>query len=145
VFASGIWTLAILAGALIVAGGGNTLRLIPLYAIGVFTGFTWSQTGMVQHWRRTRLPRWKHRAVINGAGAVTTALATVIFLVTKFTDGAWVVVLAVPAFITLFVRIHRYYQHARQILGLGSIPDKPRPSPSSSSCRWSGCLGSRSA
>jgi amino acid transporter len=129
VFASGIWTLAILSGVLIVAVGGNTLRLIPLYAIGVFTGFTLSQTGLVQHWRRTRPPRWRRRAVINGAGAVTTAVATVIFLVTKFTAGAWVVVLAVPAFTTLFARIHRYYQQARQILGLGTIPGKPRTEP----------------
>jgi amino acid transporter len=129
VFASGIWALAILSGVLIVAVGGNTLRLIPLYAIGVFTGFTLSQTGLVVHWRRTRPPRWKHRAVINGAGAVTTAMATVIFLATKFTAGAWVVVLAVPAFITLFARVHRYYQQARQILGLDATPGKPRAEP----------------
>jgi amino acid transporter len=129
VFASGICILAILSGALIVAVDGNTLRLIPLYAIGVFTGFTLSQTGLVAHWRRTRPPRWRHRAVINGTGAVTTAVATLIFLVTKFTAGAWVVVLAVPAFIALFARIHRYYQQAGQLLGLGSIPGKPRVEP----------------
>jgi amino acid transporter len=125
VFASGIWTLAVMSGALLVAVGGDTLRLIPLYAIGVFTGFTLSQTGLVVHWRRTRPPRWWHRAVINGAGAVVTAMATAIFLVTKFTAGAWVVVLAVPAFIILFTRIHHYYQRAGQALGLDSIPDKP--------------------
>jgi hypothetical protein len=99
VFASGIWTLAILSGTLLVAVGGNTLTLIPLYAIGVFTGFTLSQGGLVVHWRRTRPPRWRYRASLNGLGAAVTAVAIVVFLATKFTEGAWVVVLALPAFI----------------------------------------------
>ncbi len=129
VFASGVWTLAVMSGVLLVVVGGNTLRLIPLYAIGVFTGFTLSQTGLVLHWRRTRPPRWQRRAVINGVGAVTTAVATVIFLGTKFTSGAWVVVIAIPAFILLFTRIHRYYERAGRALGLGSIPDKPLAEP----------------
>jgi amino acid transporter len=130
VFASGVWTLAVLSGVLLIAVDGNTLRLIPLFAIGVFTGFTLSQTGLVVHWRRTRPPRWRRRAAINGTGAVVTAVATIIFLGTKFTEGAWVVVLAVPAFIFLFRRIHRYYERAGQAIALGSIPDKPRPLPS---------------
>ena len=88
VFASGIWTLAILSGTLLVAVGGNTLTLIPLYAIGVFTGFTLSQGGLVVHWRRTRPPRWRYRASLNGLGAAVTAVATVVFLATKFTEGA---------------------------------------------------------
>jgi amino acid transporter len=129
VFASGVWTLAVLAGVMLVAVDGNTLRLIPLYAIGVFTGFTLSQTGLVVHWRQTRPPGWPRRAVINGTGAVVTAVATVIFLLTKFVEGAWVVVLAIPAFILLFSRIHRYYQQAGRALGLGSIPPKPMPAP----------------
>jgi amino acid transporter len=129
VFGSGIWALAIASGMLLIAVGGNTLTLIPLFAIGVFTGFTLSQTGLVVHWRRTRPPRWRHRAVINGIGAVTTAAATVIFLATKFTAGAWVVVLAVPALIVLFTRIHRYYQRAGHALGLGSIPGRPASEP----------------
>jgi hypothetical protein len=61
------------------------------------------------HWRRTRPPRWRYRASLNGLGAAVTAVATVVFLATKFTEGAWVVVLALPAFIMLFTRIHRYY------------------------------------
>jgi amino acid transporter len=79
VFASGIWTLAILSGALLVAVGGNTLALIPLYAIGVFTGFTLSQSGLVVHWRRTLPPRWRYRASLNGLGAAATGVATVVF------------------------------------------------------------------
>jgi amino acid transporter len=129
VFASGIWTLAILSGAMLIAVGGNTLRLIPLYAIGVFTGFTLSQTGLVVHWRRAHPPGWPRRALINGTGAVVTAVATLIFLATKFVEGAWVVVLAIPAFMLLFTRIHHYYQRAGQALGLGSIPPKPTAEP----------------
>jgi amino acid transporter len=129
VFASGIWTLAILSGALLVAVGGDTLALIPLYAIGVFTGFTLSQSGLVVHWRRTRPPRWHYRASLNGLGAAATAVATVVFLLTKFAEGAWVVVLAVPAFITVFVRIHHYYDAAGRALGLGEIPGKPEGRP----------------
>jgi len=67
----------------------------------VFTGFTLSQSGLVVHWRRTRPPCWRYRASLNGLGAATTALATVVFLLTNFTEGAWVVVLAVPAFIAV--------------------------------------------
>jgi len=130
VFASGIWSLAVLSGVLMIAVDGDTQRLIPLFAIGVFTGFTLSQTGLVVHWRRTRPPHWLHRAVINGTGAVITAVATIIFLGTKFTAGAWVVVIAVPAFMLLFSRIHRYYERAGRALGLGAIPGKPRPLPS---------------
>ena len=130
VFASGIWTLAILAGALLIAVDGNTLTLIPLYAIGVFTGFTLSQAGLVVHWRRNRPPGWSRRAVINGTGAVVTAVATVIFLITKFTEGAWVVVLTIPTFIAVFIWIHRYYGRAAVALGFGRVPAKPEAKPS---------------
>jgi hypothetical protein len=127
VFAAGIWALAIMAAGLLVAVGGNTQTLIPLFAIGVFTGFTLSQAGLVVHWRRTRPPRWQHRAIINGTGAAVTAVTTVVFLLTKFAQGAWVVVIAVPGFILLFTRIHRYYERAGQALGLGGIPPRPAP------------------
>jgi hypothetical protein len=113
------------SGALLIAVGGNTLTLIPLYAIGVFTGFTLSQAGLVIHWRRTRPPRWQQRAIVNGTGAVVTAVATMIFLISKFTEGAWVVVLAVPTFIFGFTRIHSYYRLAGKALGLSGVPGKP--------------------
>ena len=129
VFASGIWTLAILSAALLIAVDGSTLRLIPLFAIGVFTGFTLAQAGLVVHWWRSRQRGWQQRAAINGIGAVATAVATVVFLVTKFTEGAWVVVLAVPALIVLFTRIRRYYQRAGRALGRGAIPGPPQSKP----------------
>ncbi|HXX90304.1 MAG TPA: APC family permease [Acidimicrobiales bacterium] len=125
VFSNGIWALALMAAALLVAVAGNTDTLIPLFAIGVFTGFTLSQTGLVVHWRRTRPPHWRRRATVNGVGAVVTALATVVFLVSKFTEGAWVVVVAVPLFIFVFLRIHAYYERAAQELGIDVIPEPP--------------------
>jgi amino acid transporter len=129
VFATGIGALAVMSGALLVAVNGDTDKLIPLYAIGVFTGFTLSQTGLVVHWWRDRPARWWYRAIINGVGAATTGLATVIFLVSKFTSGAWVVVMAVPLFILLFLRVHAYYETARHSLGIGRVPPKPERRP----------------
>ena len=90
----------------------------------MFTGFTLSQTGLVVHWWRTRPPRWHRRAAVNGFGAVITALATVVFLISKFTEGAWVVVVAIPTFVFLFRRIHAYYGRA----GGSSASVRARPS-----------------
>jgi amino acid transporter len=129
VFAPGIWALAIFSAVLLIVVRGNVLTLIPLFAIGVFTGFTLSQSGLVVHWWRTRPPRWEFKAALNGLGAATTGVATVVFILTKFAEGAWVVVIAVPGFIFLFTRIHRYYRRVGQELGLGAIPGKPEVKP----------------
>ncbi len=125
VFANGIVVLAVLSGVLLVAVGGDTNSLIPMFAIGVFTGFTLAQAGLFVHWRRHRPPRWKRRAAINGFGACATALATVIFLVTKFEHGAWVVVVAVPSLVLLFTRIHLYYRRAGAMIGARGRPGHP--------------------
>jgi amino acid transporter len=125
IFGNGVWALSLFAGALLVVVGGNTNTLIPLFAIGVFIGFTLSQSGLVVHWYRSRDRGWKRRATINGVGAVVTASATVVFLLTKFVEGAWVVVVAVPAFIVLFNRIEKYYKSAGLELGIGVIPPPP--------------------
>jgi amino acid transporter len=125
VFGNGVWALAMFSGVLLVVVNGNTNTLIPLFAIGVFTGFTLSQAGLVIHWRRTRERMWVRRATINGIGAVVTASATIIFLLTKFVDGAWVVVVAVPLFIVLFNRVETYYGRAREELAIGVIPSLP--------------------
>jgi amino acid transporter len=127
VFNSGIWVLAALSAFLLIAVGGNTNELIPLFAIGVFTGFTLSQSGLVVHWWRERPARWRYRAIINGVGATVTGAATVIFLITKFTGGAWIVVVAVPTFMFLFVRIHAYYARTSLAIGIGEIPRAPMP------------------
>jgi hypothetical protein len=101
---------------------------MPLYAIGVFTGFTLSQIGLVRHWHQQKPRRWWARAGLNGTGAAMTAVATVIFLVTKFAGGAWVVVIAIPALILLFSRIAKYYNDVGAELGLGSVPGIPHVS-----------------
>ena len=109
-------------------GGRATQRLIPLFAIGVFTGFTLTQVGLVAHWYRERPPRWRQRAAVNALGALVTAASTIIFLASKFTSGAWVVLVAVAVFITLFRRIHRYYARVADLLGFSSLPPRPGPS-----------------
>ncbi len=125
VYRYGVVVLAVLAGALLVAVDANTNALIPLFAIGVFTGFTLAQVGLVRHWHRERPRRWWARAGLNGLGAAMTAVATVIFVVTKFTGGAWVVVIAVPALILLFSRIDAYYRDVATEIGLGTLPPTP--------------------
>ena len=126
-FGNGIFVLTIMAGALLIAVDGNTNTLIPLFAIGVFIGFTLSQAGLVVHWWRERPARWRRRAAINGFGAVITAIATIVFLVSKFTEGAWVVVIAIPAFIWLFLRIHAYYERSAKELRFDENPGLPEP------------------
>ncbi len=129
VFATGIWSLAVVAGVLLVAVSGNTYRLIPLFAIGVFTGFTLSQSGLVVHWWRTRPRYWWARAALNGLGAVVTAVTTVIFVLTKFLSGAWVVVIAIPLLILLFRRNRAYYDRVGAELAVGSTPPSPACKP----------------
>jgi amino acid transporter len=122
VYQYGIVTLALLASVLLLASGGDTNALIPLYAIGVFTGFTLSQSGLVRHWLRERPANWRPRVGLNALGAVITGLATITFVFSKFTDGAWVVVIAIPLVILLFRRIHRYYGRVGAALHLGQVP-----------------------
>jgi amino acid transporter len=122
VFGNGVWVLSVGSALLLVVVGGNTNTLIPLFAIGVFTGFTLSQSGLVIHWRRTRPPGWSRRAMINGVGALVTAAATVIFLFTKFVEGAWAVVVAIPLLILLFNRVEAYYTRAARELAIGIVP-----------------------
>ncbi len=126
----GVLALAVLAAVLLIAVNAVTGRLIPLYAIGVFIGFTISQTGLVRHWYGRRSPRWMLRAAVNGAGAVLTATAAAVFVATKFTSGAWVVVLTVPALMLLFSRIQNYYQAVGLELDLGRLPHRPLPTDS---------------
>jgi amino acid transporter len=126
----GVVALAVLAAILLIAVNAVTARLIPLYAIGVFTGFTISQAGLVRHWHSQHTRHWMPRAALNGAGAVLTATATVVFVATKFTSGAWLVVLAVPALMLLFSRIQNYYRMVGIELDLGDLPRRPLPAES---------------
>jgi amino acid transporter len=108
-FTTGIVALSVLSIVLLVIFEGSLDALIPLYAIGVFTSFTLSQAGMVVHWRRLRERGWQRSAVINGLGAVATAIVTVVIAVTKFAEGAWLVIVLIPILIALFWAIHRHY------------------------------------
>jgi len=126
----GVITLAVLAGGLLIVVNADTARLIPLYAIGVFIGFTISQTGMVRHWHGQRSPHWRLRAALNGTGAILTATAAAVFILSKFTSGAWVVVLTVPALMLLFSRIQSYYQAVGLELEQGQLPERPGPAKS---------------
>ncbi len=123
----GVGFLAVVAAALLIASRGNTQALIPLFAIGVFIGFTLSQTGMVRHWHAQRQPGWMRRAAINGLGAVLTFVVIIIELISKFTEGAWVVVLIIPLLIAAFVGVHRAYGRIGAVLGIGQIPPPPHP------------------
>jgi amino acid transporter len=126
VYRYGILALALLAALLLVAVNADTERLIPLFTIGVFIGFTISQVGLVRHWVTARPGRWRLRAALNGLGATLTALAVVVALLTKFTHGAWVVALAIPLLILLFWRIEGYYARVGSELRIGKTPPPPR-------------------
>ncbi|WP_405907229.1 APC family permease [Streptomyces sp. NBC_00828] len=126
VYRWGVVALALLAALLLTAVNADTHRMLPLFAIGVFIGFTISQTGLVRHWAKERPPGWLRRAVLNGFGAVLTSVACVVLLASKFLEGAWVVVLAIPLLMLLFARIQRYYAEVARELGLGEIPPPVR-------------------
>jgi amino acid transporter len=108
-FSNGIIVLAVVGIALVVGTKANLTSLVALYAIGVFTGFTMAGAGMVKHHRRQREAGWRYRQVINGFAAVLSAVVVLIFAVFKFTEGAWLVVVAGPLLYWLLVRLHRQY------------------------------------
>ncbi|MGH9038068.1 MAG: APC family permease, partial [Acidimicrobiia bacterium] len=124
VFSNGVLVLALAASGLLVAFGGVTTALIPLYAVGVFTSFTLSQTGMVRYHLRERLPGWQGRVAANGAGAITTGIVLAVVLISKFTIGAWIPVVVIPALILLFRGIHGHYVRVRERL---EVPPDWRP------------------
>ncbi|MFH8290660.1 APC family permease [Streptomyces sp. NPDC018059] len=121
----GVLTLAAVSAVLLVLSGGDTNTLVPLFAIGVFVGFTLAQTGMVVHWRRERGPRWRGKAVLNGFGALLTGVSAIVVTATKFHDGAWLVVVALPLLVAAFETVHRAYAVIGERLGLGRVPDCP--------------------
>jgi amino acid transporter len=116
VFSTGIVSLAVLATLVIVVVGADVHRLIPLYAVGVFASFTFSQSGMTVRHLRLREEGWRRGVVINAAGAVGSGLALLAILVAKFTHGAWVVAILVPLDVGLFLQIHRHYERAEAVL-----------------------------
>jgi amino acid transporter len=125
VFRYGVTVLAVAAGALLVVSRGDTQALVPLFAVGVFVGFTLSQVGMVRHWYRERSPGFRRRAVVNGVGAVLTLAATAIELVAKFTSGAWLVAVVIPLLVVMFWQVHRVYTRIGRLLEIGKVPTPP--------------------
>lgn len=142
VFSRGIVALAAIACLLIIVFQASVSALIPLYAIGVFLSFTLSQTGMALRWRKIgRLqadeelvergstlrhdPRWRAKMIINGFGAVCTAVVMMIFAVTKFFDGAWVVLVLIPLLVLMLAKIHGYYKHLANQLSLETYAAPP--------------------
>jgi len=131
VYSNGIISLSILTGILIVAFQGNSHTLIPLFAVGVFLAFTLSQAAMVVHWFFARQSFWQFKAAINGFGALVTLTALGIIAVSKFFDGAWIVIFIIPGLVYMFDRIHNHYTRVSQELTLRGKPESlkayPRP------------------
>ncbi|HNX94120.1 MAG TPA: APC family permease [Holophaga sp.] len=111
VFSNGIMILTVVAGFLVWLLKGNPDMLLPLYALGVFLGFTISQVGMVTHWAKLRElePHWHYKAAINGVGATASAIVMLDIAITKFSHGAWIVVVIIPIMVFTFMNIHRHY------------------------------------
>jgi amino acid transporter len=125
VFSNGIVILAGLAVLLIVVFQGQTQDLLPLYAIGVFISFTASQAGMVRRWLRLKEPGSWWRIWFSGVGALLTGTVLVTLAVTKFTDGAWIVVIVIPTLVALFVIVHRHYDTVAAQLSLEDVAPPP--------------------
>jgi len=142
VYSNGILTLAIIASALIIVFQASVTRLIPLYAIGVFLSFTLSQGGMARRWWRVGHLRpgqeivdpgstlkyesgWQYKMVINGFGAVCTAIVMVVFAYTKFKEGAWIILILIPFLVAIFFTIHRHYKDIAAHLSLDKFSGLP--------------------
>jgi len=125
VFSNGILILGTTAAVLLVIFGGSTHALIPLYAVGVFLSFTLSQASMVRRWLVRREPGWQWRWWLNAVGATTTGLVVAIITATKFTHGAWVVVLLIPLLVMLFMAIRRHYADVAGQLSLDGYGGPP--------------------
>lgn len=115
-FSAGILVLGVLASGLLILFKADTHRLIPLYAVGVFLSFTLSQSGMVVHWLRSQETGRRRSMIINGVGAVGTAIVVAIAASTKFTHGAWIVLLAIPILVAMCVQIGRHYRRVAEQL-----------------------------
>jgi len=125
VFSNGILILSGFAILLIVAFAGDTHALLPLYAIGVFISFTLSQSGMVRRWLRLREKGWRWRVWVNGVGAVVTGIVLLTLAVTKFSEGAWIVVLVIPLLVGVFVVMRSHYDEVAGELSLEGFEGPP--------------------
>ena len=120
VFSNAIIFLGLSASGLVLWFGGDVHSLIPLYTVGVFVGFTLCQAGMVVHWKRSRSNGYRWRMAVNAFGAVTTTVVLVVVAAVKFVHGAWLILIATPAFVWLFLRIRRHYFQVTTDLSVAS-------------------------
>ena len=134
VYSNGIIVLAVAASILIVIFNAREQNLLPLYAVGVFISFTLSQSGMVLHWLAerkkpnfVRTPAWSFKLFMNALGATLTFVVGIVLMVTKFAEGAWIVMVAIPILIFGFLKIHKHYLQVAKSLTLdGLVPTAPR-------------------
>jgi hypothetical protein len=127
-FSNGIISLSLLAGLLLIAFRGDTHALIPLYMVGVFLSFTLSQAGMVRHWKRLAERRWMRHAALNAVGAVLTGLVLLVVAVTKFAEGAWIILALIPLHVLWFLGVHRHYARVAAQLSLRDYEPERRRS-----------------
>jgi hypothetical protein len=127
VFSNGIVILGGLAIVLLIIFGGQTHALIPLYAVGVFISFTLSQASMVRRWLRLRAEGWWWRVWLNGLGALVTGVVMLTIATTKFSHGAWIVVLLIPTLVVAFLTVHRHYETVAAQLSLEDQSPTPAP------------------
>nr|WP_287909240.1 APC family permease [Chloroflexus sp.] len=125
VFSNGILVLGLFSALLVVIFNANEIAMLPLYAVGVFTSFTFSQSGMVRRHIRLRQPRWMQSAIINGFGATLTAIVLVILMITKFVHGAWMVILTIPVLVMMFRGINLHYRRVAEQLSLSGAVVPP--------------------
>jgi hypothetical protein len=141
VFSRGIISLTAIASLLIIIFNASVTALIPLWAVGVFLSFTLSQAGMARHWWHNRHPAdqqvtykqklhpydsgWRWKLAINGFGTFVTAIVTLIFAITKFADGAWIIVLLLPAIVMIFYAVHHHYASLANDLSLDHYGQPP--------------------
>jgi amino acid transporter len=123
-FSFGIVALAVVSGVVLAARGGSVTDLIPFYTIGVFLAFTLSQTGLVRRWRRLGVGGWQWRAGLNALGAAVTGLVLLVVLVAKFTEGAWLVLVAVPLIVALLLAINRHYTRMQDALVIERLDEE---------------------
>jgi amino acid transporter len=116
VYSEGIVVLTVITAAILIAFGGITDRLIPLFAVGAFLAFTMSQAGMVAHWRRHPGKGAQRKMIVNGVGAIATGATVLIVIVAKFSEGAWITVIAIPSLLVLMYRVRRHYEKLRRAI-----------------------------
>ncbi|MFI0468876.1 hypothetical protein ACH347_32770 [Saccharopolyspora sp. 5N102] len=126
VYRQGILALSVVAGVLLVFSGGQVTTLVPLFAIGVFVGFTLSQAGMVRHWLREKGRGWQARLALAAIGATLTAAAALVITAEKFFDGAWLIVLIIPLLVLGFSAVHRGYDRIGEKIGTNTLPERPQ-------------------